>query len=82
MSRIPYYNLNIVSPLTLIFQNNLETSEKSGCCLQPDFPFPDNYNSSEEIRSLPEPLDRLRNIVAISCRILGECDKKGKKPQL
>ena len=66
MTDPPNYNLNIAIPLTLIFHNNLDTSEKSGCCLQPDIPFPYNYNSSDEIKSLPEPLDRLRNVRPLS----------------
>jgi len=52
--------------MPLIFQNNFETNEKSGCYLQSDFSFPDNYYTSEEIRSLPEPLDRFKNVRPIS----------------
>ena len=66
ISGLPCYSLNITSPLTLIFPNNLETSEKSGCYLQSDFLFPDNFNSSEEIRSSLEPLDRIRNVRPLS----------------
>jgi CheY-like chemotaxis protein len=66
MSGLPYYIVNITRMMPLIFQNNLETSEKSGCCRQPDFSFPDNYYTSEEIRSLPEPFDRFKNIRPIS----------------
>ena len=53
--------------MPLIFQNNFETSEKSGCYLQSDFSFPDIYYTSEEIRSLPCPcLDRFKNVRPIS----------------
>ncbi|MGA7140556.1 MAG: hypothetical protein WBX29_00955, partial [Nitrososphaeraceae archaeon] len=41
-------------------------SEKSGCYLQSDFSFPDIYYASEEIRSLPEPLDRFKNVRPLS----------------
>ena len=52
--------------MPLIFQNNFETSEKSECYLQSDFSFPDIYHTSEEIRSLPEPLDRFKNVRPLS----------------
>jgi CheY-like chemotaxis protein len=52
--------------MPLIFQNNFETSEKSGCYLQSDFSFPDIYYTSEEISSLPEPLDRFKNVRPLS----------------
>ena len=61
------YIINIVTTMPLIFQNNFETSEKSGCYLQSDFSFPDIYYTSEEIRSLPCPcLDRFKNVRLIS----------------
>ena len=60
------YMVNIVRTMPLIFQNNFETSEKSGCYLQPEFSFPDNYYTSEEIRLLPEPLDRFKNVRPLS----------------
>ena len=49
-----------------IFQNNFETSKTLRSCMQLDFAFPDNYYTSEEIRSLPGPLDRLKNVRPIS----------------
>jgi CheY-like chemotaxis protein len=52
--------------MPLIFRNNFETSEKSGWYLQSDFSFPDIYYTPEEIRSLPEPLDRFKNVLPLS----------------
>ena len=66
VSGLPDYIINIVRMMPQIFQNNFETSEKSGCYLQSDFSFPDIYYTSEEIRSLPEPLDRFKNVRPIS----------------
>lgn len=66
VSGLPYYIVNIARMMPQIFQNNFETSETLGSCLQLDFSFPDNYYTSEEIRSLPEPLDRFKNIRPIS----------------
>jgi CheY-like chemotaxis protein len=78
---IPDYMVNIVIMIPLIFQKSFEMSEKSGCCLQPNFPFPDNDNPSEEIRSLPEPLDRLRNVRPLSPVVsLENATKKERNP--
>ncbi|MGB8188795.1 MAG: hypothetical protein WCE91_04290, partial [Nitrososphaeraceae archaeon] len=62
VSGLPYHIVNIARMMPQIFQNNFETSETLGSCLQLDFSFPDNYYTSEEIRSLPEPLDRFKNV--------------------
>ena len=43
-----------------------------------DFSFPNNYYTSEEIRSLPEPLDRFKNVRPISPVVSLRTDKKGK----
>ena len=43
--------------MPLLFQSNLE---------QPDFSFPNNHYTSKEIRSLPEPLDRFKNVRPVS----------------
>ena len=66
ISGLPDYMVNIVRTMPLIFQNSLQTSEKSACYLQPDLPFPAIYYTSEEIRSLPELLDRFKNVRPIS----------------
>jgi CheY-like chemotaxis protein len=66
ISGLPDYMVNIVRTMPLIFQNSLQTSEKSACYLQPDLSFPDIYYTSEEIRSLPELLDRFKNVRPIS----------------
>lgn len=66
MAGLPEYIINIVRTIPPIFQNKFETSEKSGCYLQSDFSFPDIYHTSEEIRSLPEPLDRFKNVRPLS----------------
>jgi CheY-like chemotaxis protein len=66
MSGLPDYMVNIVRTMPLIFQNSLQTSEQSACYLQPDLSFPDIYYTSEEIRSLPELLDRFKNVRPIS----------------
>jgi CheY-like chemotaxis protein len=63
---LPDYIINILRTVPLIFQNNFETSGKSGCYLQSDFSFPDIYYTSEEIRSLPEHLDRFKNVRPLS----------------
>ena len=82
MSGLPDYMVNIVRTMPLIFQNSFETSEKSGCYLQPDFSFPDIYYTSEEIRSLPELLDRFKNVRPISPVVsLENATEKGKEPQ-
>ena len=51
--------VNIARMMPQIFQNNFETSETLGSCLQLDFSFPDNYYTSE-------PLDRFKNVRPIS----------------
>lgn len=66
MAGLPDYIINIVRTMPPISQNNFETSEKSKCYLQSDFSCPDIYHTSEEIRSLPEPFDRFKNIRPIS----------------
>ena len=66
VSGLPDYIVNIARMMPLIFQNNFETSGTLGSYLQSDFLFPDNYYTSEEIRSLPEPLDRFKNVRPIS----------------
>ncbi|MGB8164939.1 MAG: hypothetical protein WCF14_08000, partial [Nitrososphaeraceae archaeon] len=58
--------VNIARMMPQIFQNNFKTSETLGSCLQLDFSFPDNYYTSEEIRLLPEPLDRFKNVRPLS----------------
>src|SRR6476620_3653890 len=66
VSGLPDYDVNIARMMPQIFQNNFKTSETLGSCLQLDFSFPDNYYTSEEIRSLPGPFDRFKNVRPIS----------------
>ena len=66
MAGLPDFTINIVRTMPLIFQNNFEISEKSKCYLQSDFSDADIYHTSEEIRSLPKPLDRFKNVRPIS----------------
>ena len=63
ISGLDDYILNIVSMIPLLFQNIPERIEKSKRSLQRDNTFSENYYSSDEIRSLSDPLDRFKKYI-------------------
>src|SRR6478735_263794 len=63
ISGLDDYILNIVSMIPLLFQNIPERIEKSKRSLQRDNTFSENYYSSDEIRSLSDPLDKFKKYI-------------------